>query len=480
MESFGITKLLIANRGEIAIRLIRACREMGLHSVAVFSEADRDALHLRMADEAHSLGAEPLQGYLDAEGLVQLALETGCDALHPGYGFLAESPALAEACEREGLLYVGPSSAVIRHLGDKLAARRSAKEAGLPVTPGSDDNLESVEQAVGLAAQIGYPVMLKATGGGGGRGIRRCDDEAALRHHFTRVAAEADKAFGHSGIFLEKCIDRARHIEVQVLADHHGNTLHLLERDCSIQRRHQKLVEIAPSPQISAEQREQLGQWAVSLCRAVGYHNAATVEFLLDSEGNITFMEVNTRLQVEHPITEAITGIDIVQQQLRIAAGELLGIKQEDIAPRGYAMELRINAEDPKQDFAPQFGPRLGHVRRYTPPGGPGVRIDSALYSGYVIPPHYDSLCAKLIVSASDWPGLLARARRALGELRIDGVKSTTPYYLALIDEPEFQAARFDTGYVAAHPELTDYAETDDERNRAVAIAAALTAAGLV
>jgi pyruvate carboxylase subunit A len=476
----SINKLLIANRGEIAVRLIRACREMEIESIAVYSEADREGLHVRMADKTLSLGTAPLAGYLDAEGLVQLAKEAGCDALHPGYGFLSENPALAEACEREGILYVGPSSAVIRHLGDKLAARRSAIEAGLPVTPGSDTNLADIDQALAIAAEIGYPVMLKATGGGGGRGIRRCEDGASLRQHFERVATEADRAFGHSGIFLEKCIDHARHIEVQVLADHHGNTIHLLERDCSVQRRHQKLIEIAPSPQITEEQRRQLGNWAVQIAEAIGYTNAGTVEFLLDTDGNISFMEVNTRLQVEHPISEEITSIDIVQQQLRIAAGEPLTIKQEDISARGYAMELRINAEDPKHDFAPQFGPRLGHVQRYTPPGGPGVRIDSALYSGYEIPPHYDSLCAKLIITAADWPGLLSRARRALKELQISGVKTTIPYYLAVLEEAEFQAGHFDTGYVAAHPELIEYKEVGSAHHKAAAIAAALTAAGLV
>ncbi len=475
-----IQKLLIANRGEIAVRIVRACREMGIHSVAVYSEVDRDALHVRMADEAWSLGSEPLQGYLDAEALVKLAIEAGCDAIHPGYGFLAENPLLAEACERQGLRYVGPRSTVIRHLGDKLTARHSAIEAGLPITPGSATNLADVEQALAIAAETGYPVMLKATGGGGGRGIRRCEDEAALRQNFVRVAAEADKAFGHSGIFLEKCIDHARHIEVQILADHHGNTIHLLERDCSIQRRHQKLIEIAPSPQINEEVRQQLGGYAISITKAVGYTNAGTVEFLLDADNNISFMEVNTRLQVEHPITEAITGIDIVEQQLRIAADEPLTIRQNEITARGYAMELRINAEDPKHDFAPQFGPRLGQVRHYTPPGGPGIRIDSALYNNYVIPPYYDSLCAKLIISAADWSALIGRARRALNELRIVGVKTTIPYYLMLLDEAQFQAASFDTGYVAEHPELSEYEEVDVTQHKVAAIAAALSAAGLV
>jgi pyruvate carboxylase subunit A len=475
-----INKLLIANRGEIAVRLIRACHEMGISSVAVYSEADRAALHIVMADEAHCLGTEPLNGYLDAAGLVQLALDTGCDALHPGYGFLSENPLLAEVCEKHGICYVGPPSAVIRHLGDKLAARRSAVEAGLPVTPGSDANLVDIDQALVCARQIGYPVILKATGGGGGRGIRRCDDEPALRQNFERVATEADKAFGHSGIFLEKYIERARHIEVQILADNHGNTLHLLERDCTIQRRHQKLIEIAPSPQITEAQRAQIGAWAVKLTETVGYRNAGTVEFLIDGNDNISFMEVNTRLQVEHPVTEMITGVDIVQQQLRIAAGEALTLRQCDITPRGYAMEFRINAEDPKHDFAPQFGHQFGHVHRYTPPGGPGVRIDSALYSGYEIPPWYDSLCAKLIVSASNWPDLIDRARRTLNELKISGVKTTIPYYLEVIDEAGFKSGHFDTGYVGAHPELTAYKEDENTKHKAAAIAAAVTAAGLI
>lgn len=475
-----IQRVLIANRGEIALRLIRACREMGVTSVAVYSEVDRTALHAKMADEAYSLGPEPLQGYLDVEKLVRLATAHNCDGLHPGYGFLAESPALAEACESAGIRYIGPPSSVIRHLGDKLAARRSAVAAGLPVTPGSEHNLANIDEAIACARQLGYPVILKATAGGGGRGIRRCDDEAALRQHFGRITAEADKAFGHSGIFLERYRQQARHIEVQILADHHGKTLHLLERDCSIQRRHQKLIEVAPSPQLTAPQREQLGNWAVRLAESVGYRNAGTVEFLLDAAGDITFMEVNTRLQVEHPITEVITGVDIVQQQLRIAAGEPLALQQSEITPRGYAMELRINAEDPKQDFTPQFGPRLGRVLRYTPPGGPGVRIDSALFDGYEIPPWYDSLCAKLIVSAADWPGLLSRARRALDELEIAGVKTTIPYYRALLDEEAFRQGCFDTGYVAAHPELVDYPEPAATQPKVAAIAAALTAAGLI
>lgn len=475
-----IQKLLIANRGEIAIRIIRACAEMGIRSAAVYSEADRRGLHVHMANEAHSLGSDPLRGYLDAEELVALAKRSDCDALHPGYGFLAESPALAAACEREGIRYVGPTSGVIQLLGDKLAARRSAIEAGLPVTPGSDANLTNVEEALRLASQIGYPVMLKATGGGGGRGIRLCENAAALQQQFARVSAEAEKAFGQSGIFLERAVERARHIEVQILADHHDNIVHLLERDCSIQRRHQKLIEIAPSPQITSEQRQQLGEWAVAIARHVGYRNAGTVEFLLDSQGNFSFMEVNTRLQVEHPATEVITGIDIVQQQLRIAAGEPLDIKQDEVEARGYAMELRINAEDPKQQFAPQFGPRLGRIRHYSPPGGPGVRIDTALYNDYEIPPHYDSLCAKLIVSASDWHGLVSRAQRALQELCIQGIKTTIPYYLAVMGEAQFQTGQFDTGYVDAHPELIDYEEDEPSHRKIAAIATVLAEAGLL
>ncbi|VAW77322.1 Pyruvate carboxylase subunit A, partial [hydrothermal vent metagenome] len=340
------------------------------------------------ASEAYSVGQDPLAGYLNAHRIVNLAVSTGCDALHPGYGFLSENPQLARICQRRGIRFIGPSADVIGHMGNKIEARRLMQSAGVPVVPGSDENLTGLDEAVALANDIGYPVMLKATSGGGGRGIRRCNNEVALRKNYERVLSEATKAFGSADIFLEKCIDRPRHIEVQILADSHGNTIHLFERDCSIQRRHQKLIEIAPSPQISDEQRDMLGQWAIKAAEAAEYENAGTVEFLMTDDGQFYFMEMNTRLQVEHTVTESITGVDIVGEQIRIADGQPLRFTQSEIKRRGYAMQFRINAEDPKNDFLPSFG----RITRYFAPGGPGVRTDAAMYSGYTIPPYYDSM----------------------------------------------------------------------------------------
>lgn len=465
-------KLLIANRGEIAVRIVRACREMGIKSVAVYAEADRYALHVKKADEAYSLGPDTVAGYLNAHRLVNIAVATGCHALHPGYGFLSENAELAEICQRRGIHFIGPTPAVIRSMGDKTQARQTMRAAGIPVTPGSDGNLANLDEALVVAKTIGYPVMLKATSGGGGRGIRRCDSEADLRRHYARVISEAAKAFGSAEVFIEKFIAHPRHIEVQVLADHHGNTIHLFERDCSIQRRHQKLIEIAPSPQLNDAQRQMLGELAVKAAKATGYTNAGTVEFLMDGQDNFYFMEMNTRVQVEHPITEEITGIDIVQEQIRIAAGLKLRYQQAEVGRRGYAMEFRINAEDPKNDFLPSFG----KITRYFAAGGPGVRTDGAIYSGYEIPPYYDSMCAKLIVWAMDWDSLIDRAERALQDIVVHGVKTTIPYYLAILESAEFQSGHFDTGFVERHPELTQYSVKRSNRDIAAAIAAALAA----
>lgn len=467
-----IKKILIANRGEIAVRIVRACREMGIRSVAIFTAADRHALHVKKADEAYNIGPDSVAGYLNAHRIVNLAVATGCDALHPGYGFLSENPLLAEICARRNIRFIGPSAEVIRQMGDKTEARRRMRAAGVPVVPGSDGNLSGLEEALALAREIGYPVMLKATSGGGGRGIRRCADEQALRRSYDRVLSEATKAFGSADVFLEKCVEQPRHIEMQVLADGHGNVVHLFERDCSIQRRHQKLIEIAPSPQLSDQQRALLGDYAVRAACAVGYENAGTVEFLMDTDGSLYFMEMNTRLQVEHTVTEAITGVDIVQEQIRIAAGLPLRYRQEEISRRGFAMEFRINAEDPKNDFLPSFG-RITH---YFSPGGPGVRIDAAIYTGYPIPPYYDSMCAKLTVWALDWEQLLNRAARALEDMGVYGVKTTIPYYLEILNTEEFRSGRFDTGFVEAHPELVDYPATRPTRQLAAVIAAAVAA----
>ncbi len=467
-----IKKLLIANRGEIAVRIVRACAEMGIKSVAVYAEADRYALHVKKADEAYSLGPDTVAGYLNAHHLVNIAVASGCDALHPGYGFLSENPELAETCQRRGIYFVGPDAETIHKLGDKTVARQTMTAAGIPVTPGSNDNVADLNEAKKIASEIGYPVMLKATSGGGGRRIRQCDSESDLVRNYPRVISEAVKAFGSAEIFIEKFIADPRHIEVQVLADHHGNAIHLFERDCSIQRRHQKLIEIAPSPQISEEQRNYIGDVAVKACLASGYKNAGTVEFLLDENDNFYFMEMNTRLQVEHTITEEITGIDIVQEQIRIASGLKLRYQQSDITRRGFAMEFRINAEDPKNDVLPSFG----KITRYFAAGGPGVRTDGAIYSGYVIPPYYDSMCAKLIVWAMDWDSLIDRSRRALRDITLYGVKTTIPYYIEILASADFQTGKFNTSFVEKHPELTDYSVKRSTREVAAAIAAALAA----
>lgn len=467
-----IKKILVANRGEIAVRIVRACSEMGIKSVAIYSDADRHALHVKKADEAYNIGSDPLVGYLNAHNIVNLAVASGCDALHPGYGFLSENPELAEICARRGIKFIGPDASVIRQMGDKIQARNAMVAAGIPCTPGSDGNLADLDEACMLAAKIGYPVMLKATNGGGGRGIRRCNDEKELLGNYDRVISEASKAFGKPEVFLEKCVVNPRHIEVQIIGDSHGNVIHLFERDCSIQRRNQKLIEIAPSPQLSDAQREYIGNLAVKAAKAVSYENAGTVEFLLDSDNTFYFMEMNTRLQVEHTVTETITGIDIVQEQIRIADGQELQYKQDEVKYRGFAMEFRINAEDPKNDFLPSFG----KITRYYAPGGPGVRMDAAIYSGYVIPPYYDSMCAKLTVWALDWDGLIERGRRALNDMLVYGVKTTIPYYQEILKHPDFRSGEFDTSFVESHPELNNYATAFPPELIAAAISAAIAA----
>jgi pyruvate carboxylase subunit A len=467
-----IKKILIANRGEIAVRLVRACSEMGIKSVAIYTDADRHALHVKKADEAYNIGSDPVIGYLNAHNIVNLAVASGCDALHPGYGFLSENPVLAEICAKRGIKFIGPSPAVIQQMGDKIQARKAMIEAGVPVVPGSEGNLRNVEEARALAQKIGYPVMLKATNGGGGRGIRRCNNEEELIKNYDRVVSEATKAFGAPEVFMEKCVVNPRHIEVQVIGDSFGNVIHLFERDCSIQRRNQKLIEIAPSPQLTRAQRDYIGKIAVQAAKAVGYENAGTIEFLLDSDNQFYFMEMNTRLQVEHTVTETITGIDIVQEQIRIASGLPLQYQQSDVNYRGFAMEFRINAEDPKNDFLPSFG----RITRYYAPGGPGVRTDAAMYSGYVIPPYYDSMCAKLTVWNLTWEGVVERGRRALNDMVVYGVKTTMPYYLQILKHPDFRSGRFDTSFVETHPELINYTVRHPPELLAVAISAAIAA----
>lgn len=466
-----LKKVLIANRGEIAVRIIRACSEAGIRSVAIFTEPDRYALHVKRADESYSLGDDPLAGYLDPLRLVNLAIETGCDAIHPGYGFLSENAHFAELCEQKGVTFIGPHSSVIHKMGDKTQARDSMRAAGIPITPGSEGNLANLEEALALAGRVGYPVMIKATSGGGGRGIRRCDTPEELTSQYPRVISEATKAFGSAEVFLEKCIVNPCHIEVQILADSHGNAIHLYERDCSIQRRNQKLIEIAPSPQLTPEQRQYICDLAVRAAKAVDYVNAGTVEFLL-SGNEVYFMEMNTRVQVEHTITEQITGVDIVREQLRIAAGSPLSFRQEDISYRGYAMQFRINAEDPKNDFLPSFG-RITH---YYAPGGPGVRVDTAIYTGYDIPPYFDSMCLKLVVWALTWDEMVARGRRAIDDMRLHGIKTTANYYQQILKHPDFIKGEFNTGFVPAHPELLNYSVKRDPSDIALVLAAAIAA----
>jgi pyruvate carboxylase subunit A len=467
-----IQKILIANRGEIAVRIIRACKEMGITSVAIYSDADRYALHVKKADESYFIGNDPLSGYLNAHRIVNLAVTARCDAIHPGYGFLSENPELAAICKRRGIKFIGPDDTVIKKMGDKIEARKAMIEAGVPVIPGSDGNIKDLEEAKKIAKDIGYPVMLKATNGGGGRGIRRCDNEKELNSNYDRVISEATKAFGSPEVFIEKCVLHPKHIEVQVIADQHGNAIHLYERDCSVQRRNQKLIEIAPSPQLNGEQREYIGALAVKAARAVNYENAGTVEFLLDKENNFYFMEMNTRLQVEHTITESITGIDIVQKQIKIASGEELRYKQEDISYRGFAIEFRINAEDPKQDFLPSFG----KITRYFAAGGPGVRTDASIYTGYVIPPYYDSMCAKLTIWALNWEDAVQRGLRALDDIGVFGVKTTIPYYQEILKHEDFIEGDFNTSFVEMHPELTDYEDELPPDIIAAAIGAAIAA----
>ncbi|MDI9818909.1 MULTISPECIES: acetyl-CoA carboxylase biotin carboxylase subunit [unclassified Legionella] len=463
-------KILISNRGEIALRIVRACKEMGIAAVTIHSEADRYALHVKRSSHSHCLSKNPLDAYLNGHRIIECAKAAGCEAIHPGYGFLSENAEFAAACENAGLVFIGPSASVIATMGSKVAAREAMQQAGIPVIPGSEGNLASVDEAVACAEKLGYPVMLKATFGGGGRGIRLCHNAEQVRQQYERVQSEAGKAFGDSHLFMEKFIPNPRHIEVQILADNHGTLVHLFERDCSVQRRHQKLIEIAPSVQLADETRQRLYDYAIRAATAVGYTNAGTVEFILDEQNNPYFLEMNTRLQVEHPVTEQITGIDIVQEQIRIAAGERLTMTQEQITRRGFAIEFRINAEDPQNDFLPSFG----RITRYYTAGGPGVRTDSAIYTGYTIPPDYDSLCVKLTVWALDWPSVLRRSRRALKEMRLFGVKTTIPYYLEMLQSEEFRQGFLTTGLVETHPEWLRYSNKSFPHHKAAVIAAAI------
>ena len=441
----GIGKLLIANRGEIALRIIRTCREMGISTVAVYSTVDRNALHVQLADEAVCVGDPPSgRSYLNIPNIIAAATSRGADAIHPGYGFLAENDRFAEICSAHGLIFVGPSPESIRSMGDKSTAKATMQRVGVPTIPGSEGLLASVDEAARLAGSMGYPVMIKATAGGGGRGMRLVRSADELENLFKAAQGEAEAAFGNPGLYMEKFITRPRHVEVQILADRFGNVVHLGERDCSIQRRHQKLLEEAPSPGLEPETRRRMGEAAVAAAKTIGYEGAGTVEFLLDASGEFYFMEMNTRIQVEHPVTEVVTGVDLIAQQLKIAAGETLELKQDNIKLHGHAIECRINAEDPRHGFRPSPGTISG----WLPPGGPGIRIDSHVYTGYDIPPFYDSLIGKLIVWAEDRPAALLRLRRALSECAVIGVPTTIDFHLALLDRPEFQNAQVHTKFV--------------------------------
>jgi acetyl-CoA carboxylase biotin carboxylase subunit len=438
-----LKKVLVANRGEIALRVIRACQELEIPAVAVYSDADEEALHVRHADEAVNIGPPPAgKSYLNVEALIEAAKESGADAVHPGYGFLAENASFAAACRDAGLEFVGPSPEAIEKMGNKSAARRIALEADVPVVPGSED-AASDDAAVETAEEIGYPVMVKAAAGGGGRGIRVAEDEEELRKAVRVAKQEAEKAFGDGSLYLEKLLVGPRHVEVQVMGDHEGNVIHLYERECSMQRRRQKIIEEAPSPGITPEVREAMTEAAVRLAREVEYVSAGTVEFLVEGD-EFYFIEMNTRIQVEHPVTETLTGVDLVKEQLRVAGGEPLSLKQEDVPFEGHAIEFRINAEDPDQDFMPS----PGEISFLEVPGGPGVRVDSAIYQGYKIPPFYDSMVGKLIVWALTRDEAINRARRALREYRLEGIKTTIPLHLRLLEDDAFRSGEYHTGYL--------------------------------
>ncbi|MGA8031273.1 MAG: acetyl-CoA carboxylase biotin carboxylase subunit [Casimicrobiaceae bacterium] len=444
-EAKLVRSVLIANRGEIALRVLRACRELQIEAIVAYSEADRDSLPVRLADRAVCIGRAPsAQSYLNVDAVVGTAVAYGIDAIHPGYGFLSEKPAFADRCAREGVVFVGPSAEMIRLMGDKIEAKRAARSAGVPTTPGSEGAVRDRAEAMRIASEIGFPVLLKAAAGGGGRGMRIVQRPEDLEQMLTESMAEAASAFGDSSMYVERYLTNVRHVEVQILGDGE-HVIHFGERDCSTQRRNQKLVEEAPSPAIDAQQRGRICEAAVALCKRINYASAGTVEFILDQDsGEFYFMEMNTRIQVEHPVTEMITGVDLVKEQLRIAAGKALSLRQQDVRLHGHAIECRINAEDHESGFAPC----PGRITRYVPPGGPGVRVDSHLEAGYVVPPYYDSLLAKVICWGSDRREALQRMRRALSEMQIEGVKTTVPFHAALLAHERFVAGDVNTRFV--------------------------------
>jgi len=438
-------KILIANRGEIALRVIRACKELGIKTVAVYSEADRDSLHVRFADEAVCIGGPPSnESYLNVFRILSAAQITEADAIHPGYGFLAENARFVDMCVESGIDFIGPSSEMISAMGDKVYAKETMEKAGVPCVPGSKGAIDSVDEAIELAQEIGYPVMIKAAAGGGGRGMRVARDERELSAGFRMAQAEANAAFGDGRLYIEKLIEEPRHIEIQIIGDKHGNVVYLGERECSLQRRHQKVMEEAPSPFVTPDLRKRMGEAAVKGAKTIGYNTVGTVEFLVDKEGNFYFMEMNTRIQVEHPVTEFVTGVDLIKEQIKVAMGEKLGFKQKEIKMIGHSIEARINAEDPEHGFSPS----PGIVSAFHIPGGPGVRVDTHLYAGYVIPPYYDSLIAKLITFGRDRDEAIVRLKRSLEEFVIEGVKTTIPFHLTILEDEDFLAGKMSTNFL--------------------------------
>ncbi|OUB55043.1 acetyl-CoA carboxylase biotin carboxylase subunit [Bacillus thuringiensis] len=448
-----IKKVLIANRGEIAVRIIRACREMDIETVAIYSEADKESLHVQIADEAYCVGPTiSKESYLNLTNIISVAKLTGCDAIHPGYGFLAENADFAELCRECNLIFIGPSPEAISKMGTKDVARDTMKEAGVPIVPGSQGIIKNTEEAIELANQIGYPVIIKATAGGGGKGIRVARHEEELIKGIQITQQEASTAFGNPGVYLEKYVEDFRHVEIQIMADTHGNAIHLGERDCTIQRRLQKLLEESPSPALDEDIRKQMGEAAVKAAVAVDYTGAGTVEFIYEYKTKtFYFMEMNTRIQVEHPVTEMVTGMDLIKEQILVASGEKLSLQQEEVQFNGWAIECRINAENP----AKKFMPSPGKVEMYLPPGGFGIRVDSAVYPGYSIPPFYDSMVAKLIVHGKTREEAIAKMKRALSEFVIEGVHTTIPFHLQLLDHPDFVKGEFNTKFLEEHELVT-------------------------
>jgi acetyl-CoA carboxylase biotin carboxylase subunit len=446
-------KVLIANRGEIALRVIRACRELGVETVAVFSEADRESLHVRFADDDVCIGPPPARdSYLRIPQIIAAAEITGADAIHPGYGFLAENAEFAEIVRASNIAFIGPTADQIRKMGDKAEARRLAREAGVPIVPGSEGLVADPEEAVAIARDLGFPVIIKAAAGGGGKGMRVATDEDDFARHFQLARSEALAAFGNDAVYLEKYLERPRHVEFQVMGDTHGRLVHLNERDCSIQRRHQKLIEEAPSPVLTPELRAAMGEAAVRLARNIDYVGAGTIEFLLNGDGHFFFMEMNTRIQVEHPVTEMATDVDLVKEQIRVAAGEPLSIPEGGLSLRGHVIECRVNAEDPAQNFQPS----PGQITAFHPPGGPGVRVDTHIYAGYHVPPYYDSLLAKVIVQGHDRTEALARMHQALDSFIIEGVTTTIPFLGRVVQYPAFRAGDVDTKFLERESHLME------------------------